>query len=631
MIDWIKKKIWWFLTATGIIVVAFAAQVDTNDATVFEFEGEVIHFAYTDENDNEEIIIRTDRDVYGAYGEAPVYFSVTNENNENEEVALRMLFSGNEHITSVEELSASVVEKQVDVYGDVSIACDQDWIKTSSLIEEDLYSCNQQIELCGRIEGMSCIRNGIVDTINVNDPVYTRTPLVVTTSENHIRRKPIATGLRIDKQTVFTLAKGETKYFQARVALNEKPLEKTGRKEFYIEAFGAQGGYGLLDPWFDTDFTYCRPITITAGGTSGGAATTTSSGYTILATTTLSTLRATSSGGNVQVLDSDEFLPFDIIFTDGTDCTDDAGQLLDYHFEYYDGSDGSIVAWVETTNMSSTSPTTLLMYYGNDSAIDQSDESGTYRSDYYSVWHLGSDGSTFPATFFDSTSNDKDLTPSSMSAANLTTAQIDGGTIFDGSADKMTTTGYYSSKINNTSMSAWVKTSTDRGTIICHDGDGYGNLDSIFSVGNGNVCGATAGKVTIETHGQSDGEKSCAESTTSVDDGIWHFVTGVVLENTFEIYVDGTQEVIDTGNSEPGFWGADGSTNLELATCQAEAGRFQNGELDEVRVYTSSLDPMDILTDYNNMADNTTFLSFGDEETQSVAATPDETQIMIIN
>ena len=210
--------------------------------------------------------------------------------------------------------------------------------------------------------------------------------------------------------------------------------------------------------WYDTDFGYCRKITTTAG--TGGFATTTTNGYVTLATTTLSA--TTANGGKIAKLDSNDNLPLDVIYTNGTDCNNDSGTLLDFHHESYNQTTGDIVSWIELTDVSSTTAKNFLVYYGNSSATDQSDEAGTYNSTYAGVWHLGHDGTatTTSPDFLDSTSNNNDGTSNNMNAADLVDGQMDGALDFDGDNDYIHMGNNFDYTSEDFSIGYWVKLDT---------------------------------------------------------------------------------------------------------------------------------------------------------------------------
>jgi hypothetical protein len=347
------------------------------------------------------------------------------------------------------------------------------------------------------------------------------------------------------------------------------------------------------------NYTYKRTLTISAGGTSGGAATTTTNGYAILATTTLTTLKSAANGGNIHKLDSNN-LPVDIAFTNTSKA------LLDFHIESYDSSTGAIVAWIEVDDISSTTPKTFNMYYGDGSAGDVSDEAGTYNSTYAGVWHLGHDGTATTSTpdFLDSTSNNNDGTSVNMNATDLVTGQIDGALDFDG-VDDYINAGNDSSlttMADNTSC-VWLDITGDGGAtylnIVGIDDEGY-ELSYLPSTDKFEYW------VRTSTGWGSTPSRSTGTYTSS--DG-WLYVCGVYNSIVHKLYINGVDQTdgdrVGTGDIvyvSPDLWIGDDNSNEPF-----------NGLVDEARIYNTAIHAMDILTDYNMGVDNTTFLSWGSE------------------
>jgi hypothetical protein len=99
---------------------------------------------------------------------------------------------------------------------------------------------------------------------------------------------------------------------------------------------------------------------------------------------------------------------YDIRFTDSIDGSGDAnGNILDYERERFDKSGEVAEIWVEIPSISSSSPTTFYMFYGNTDCADGEDENGTWDvggspTDYYrEVFHLHE----ISGTHYDSTSS----------------------------------------------------------------------------------------------------------------------------------------------------------------------------------------------------------------------------------
>jgi len=78
--------------------------------------------------------------------------------------------------------------------------------------------------------------------------------------------------------------------------------------------------------------------------------------------------------------------------------------ILPHEIEYYNNTNGRLVAWVNLTNISSSINTTFYMYYGNSGASSQQDNEGTWDQYYVGVWHC----QNLTGNLWDSTGNMND-------------------------------------------------------------------------------------------------------------------------------------------------------------------------------------------------------------------------------
>jgi hypothetical protein len=72
----------------------------------------------------------------------------------------------------------------------------------------------------------------------------------------------------------------------------------------------------------------------------------------------------------------------DVRFTNSDNSID-----LNYHFEI-DTDNNDLWAWVRVPEFDADANTIINMYYGNENAVDNQNEEGTYSSDYSAVYHL---------------------------------------------------------------------------------------------------------------------------------------------------------------------------------------------------------------------------------------------------
>ena len=77
--------------------------------------------------------------------------------------------------------------------------------------------------------------------------------------------------------------------------------------------------------------------------------------------------------------------------TDGDDLVfvaSDGETILDYEIESYDGSSGTLVAWVRIPLLRASGVTSLYLYYGDSDARSQQNANGTWTDDAVAVWHM---------------------------------------------------------------------------------------------------------------------------------------------------------------------------------------------------------------------------------------------------
>jgi hypothetical protein len=108
---------------------------------------------------------------------------------------------------------------------------------------------------------------------------------------------------------------------------------------------------------------------------------------------------------------------FDIRFTtiDGT--------LVAHDLESYDGSSGTLVAWVQVPVLDTATDTELFMYYGKASASGEPAGHDVWSDGYVAVWHLGERANGTAGEFDDATGNGNGGTGGAGSGAATPTAQ----------------------------------------------------------------------------------------------------------------------------------------------------------------------------------------------------------------
>jgi hypothetical protein len=283
---------------------------------------------------------------------------------------------------------------------------------------------------------------------------------------------------------------------------------------------------------------------------------------------------------------------YDITFTlsDGT--------RLDYEYESYDNSTGALVAWVRIPSLSSSTDTTIYMYYGHEQADDLSDPTDVWDSNFVTVWHLKEDPSDSAPQIGDSTSNDNDgTTGGSMTSDDQVTGKIDGSIDFDGTSDNVTmpTNGF---SVSSGTIEAWVNLDSfpDPGSgefieyLFSHRTDPTANRiymrlnnDTTWGSGMGNTFDLVRG------------------STLSTD--TWYHLVFTWNGTHVTGYLNGSLDFGPTAYS-----GLDTVGNIRIMAYEVGDREWADGTLDELRVSKTNRSADWITTEYNNMNDTSSFL-----------------------
>ncbi|MEK7227313.1 MAG: DUF2341 domain-containing protein, partial [Patescibacteria group bacterium] len=307
-----------------ILVIALAGYFiyqlkfsEKNAATVLKATDALIEFAHTDENEGEDLIIASDKKVYQGFSGTTIYFNIDPPVAVDEEVALQFYFT---------DPKAKVVQ--------IYQRKDNAW---------------WALEMKGG---------------QVTDSKF---------SSSYKRRKELEGKIYAQSKASYH-SSGETEFFMAEISY---PPGSPG--QFLIEAFGENGSYGLLDPWYDSGWDYRKKITINPQNVTAGL-----SNFPMLFSRVDLELRATTSSGYVASSTGG-----DILFTDENHAK------IPHEIEYYASTTGELIAWVKVPFVSSTSTREIYIYYGNDTVplANQQDVTNVWNSNYIGVWHL-KDGTT---------------------------------------------------------------------------------------------------------------------------------------------------------------------------------------------------------------------------------------------
>ena len=238
--------------------------------------------------------------------------------------------------------------------------------------------------------------------------------------------------------------------------------------------------------------------------------------------------KSTGNGGHVGQTDGG-----DLLFTSA-----DGSTKYDYDLEKYDPTTGEVVAWVRVPTLSSSTDTTIGLYYGNAGAADQWNPTGVWAANYNGVWHLGEGTSTAAGFYKDATSNAKNGT---LTDPNANTVQANGrigkDLNFNGDADYIDVGSDLYETDNTGTISAWVKLGAENVQM------GFFDSQVTSAVGNQlNFVVMNTNQLAIQSINQGSWN-NMYRGNTALDTN-WHYVTVTSNGSAWTLYVDGVAETL---------------------------------------------------------------------------------------
>jgi len=278
---------------------------------------------------------------------------------------------------------------------------------------------------------------------------------------------------------------------------------------------------------------------------------------------------------------------FDIIFTD------DAYNQLDYQLEYYNGTNGDLIAWVRIPTLSSSSNTIIKILYGNPQITTDPSVTSVWDSHYKGVWHLNNN-SLNDFTFYN-----KAGTP-------YNSPTYPAGRIYNSLG--LNGTDQYVEVINdpninfvgNITVSAWV----------------YMNLGARDQKIAGNQNNSSGGyKFGIYTNNKVEFEIRNAANTPSLNrdvaggtvlsTGQWYYLAGISSDvlDSIKTFVNGIPE---RPFKKTGILGT-ASDNLTVGKEPFQSSYYFSGMFDELRISDEVRSNGWMRTEYNNQSSPSTF------------------------
>lgn len=337
-----------------------------------------------------------------------------------------------------------------------------------------------------------------------------------------------------------------------------------------------------------TPFAHHRIITVNAGQVPS-----TQSNFPVLVSITNdATLKSAANGGNVQSSSGT-----DIVFT-----SDAAGNsVIPYEQESYDPTTGTLKYWVQLSSISTG--TTFYMFYDKAGATDQSNKTGVWDSNYKLIYHMADNAAN--TTVKDSLGSNNGTSAANTSVKTMA-GQVDGALNFNGSSDRVTTSGFIG-PANNVTLEAWVKpSSVPGGQKIIFQGGSSADTYLRLETSNTNHFRTYFGT------GGGWGGTTATDSTAAVLTSFTHLVA--VHDNTNNktlLYVNGSLDINASDNVVPG-----ASPGIVVGGYLTGNETYDfPGVVDEVRVSGNVRSADWIKTEYNNQSSPAAFENVSAEQT----------------
>ena len=191
--------LFWYFSGRSPEALSLVNPADISLPKDFSVGGETINLNWTDENQGENLLIQSNEQTYYGLGQAKVYFSITNQSGKDQDTAVVFWFDGEDKQL---EKAEKIENNQISV------------LQFSRLPEPTAQAVGgQAIFNQDSISNFQSFQNRRKDN------------------------KDYTTAYQIQD----LIKTGQTNFYKATINFPE-----TGEGEFYIEAFGDQGGYGQL-------------------------------------------------------------------------------------------------------------------------------------------------------------------------------------------------------------------------------------------------------------------------------------------------------------------------------------------------------------------------------------------------
>lgn len=552
------------VVAVAIYIGYFNPQTKFPDP--IEVDGQKIEFTWTDNNDDENLHIYTDRATYtNGISSADMYVAVVNQSSETQEISLMGFFRDSSKRVEDIKVLTQVTESKPETELQEVCVTNATTTKTNCSMQEVVVAQNEvtrnmwaNIPLEQRTEADEATELAIID----------------------LDRKPVENFNATEKSVPVEIAPQEVAYF--RVLVHFPP---NSSDNFYLETIGNNGGYGHLDPWVSGSWTKRIKLEINPNQVAG-----TTNHVNFPVYVNLNNLPADfhtnvkTDGCDIRVVESDETTetPFELV---SYDSATDSGEL---HFK--------------ADSLSPRDTTTFYIYYGNSGAscYAATDTYGRNNvwTEYAGVWHMQETSASNRVSSTGNNTLTQVNTPTQENgkigkSIKFSSASTQYLTIADASQTGLDITG-------NMTITAWYKTTTTANEghcIVCKwNHSNQNQYQTLINPGSGTF-----------TWGADD---ACSGFTYSFGSYIigtlstsnWYYAgfTRETLNGT--IALAGQNKYVNTiqtsTNCSAGF-----AIGMELERALYKA----NAEMDEIRIAPVLRSEAWLLTEYNNQNSPSTF------------------------
>ena len=276
---------------------------------------------------------------------------------------------------------------------------------------------------------------------------------------------------------------------------------------------------------------------------------------------------------------------YDFVFMNYTNET-----KYNHEIERFDNDTGELWAWVNITDLNSSTDTELWLWYGNGTTGTQENVEDTWDSDFVGVWHLGESGTGLR---YDSSNNDRDGTTNNYDNDEDSTGKIGNCDEFDGTDDYLNFTQFSRISSADATYEFWLEPDSVSGNLMF---SGRNDNDNYFDVMNNDL------------RVQNDGSNNLDWLHNNFVADTWLYCVVVKDATNYESFSDGVSDGTRSGG------GAVGLNTAMIGNGYTGTTYVFDGKIDEVRFSDIVRSDCWLLTSFNTVNDSENFITVGTEQ-----------------